>query len=80
VHAFVCIWRGGIHDAPRWLLVSASYLACILPASANSLTHDATDPSGPEPLRLCAAVITAGTVRALLDDVEDQLANEFPPR
>lgn len=36
--------------------------------------------TGPEPLRLCAAVITADTVGALLADVESQLRDEFPPR
>jgi len=35
---------------------------------------------GPEPLRLCAAVITAEAVRSLLADVEMQLQDEFPPR
>ena len=36
--------------------------------------------TGPEPLRNCAAIITAGTVRTLLDDVDRLMADEFPPR
>jgi len=43
-------------------------------------TEGVVPETGPEPLRLCAAVITAPTISMLLAHVEEELRSEVPPR